>query len=136
MIMQDLAEYLVFVYGTLRSGLRLHSYLSHSRFVADAVISGEIYDLGHYPAYRPAESGAVQGEVWAVDDSILLRLDQVEGYDQNRDCGLYLRREVLATCANGSAMNVQVYVGNMNLLHAELINTGHVSDYKAWLDRK
>jgi gamma-glutamylcyclotransferase (GGCT)/AIG2-like uncharacterized protein YtfP len=134
MVLMDSGRHPIFVYGTLRAGLRLHSYLATARYVADATISGELYDLGHYPALQISNSGRVMGEIWAVDDDTLRVLDSVEGYDLARDSGLYLRRVVLATISNGFLMQVQTYVGNMDLSDAVRINTGEATNYKGWVE--
>jgi len=126
--------HLIFVYGTLRSGLRLHSFIEKSRYISDATISGELCDLGHYPALRLIDNGAVLGEVWEVDDHTLSALDQVEGYDSIRKDGLYLRCDVIATCTNSCLMIVQAYLGNMDLSRATRIHTGKVTDYKEWIN--
>jgi gamma-glutamylcyclotransferase (GGCT)/AIG2-like uncharacterized protein YtfP len=115
--------------------MRLHSYLSDSRFIGNAVVSGEMYDLGRYPAFRVSEDGEVRGEVWEVDSRTLALLDLVEGYDPVRNCGLYLRQEIMATLSDSRRLFVQVYVGNMDMSHVMLVETGCVSDYKVWIER-
>jgi gamma-glutamylcyclotransferase (GGCT)/AIG2-like uncharacterized protein YtfP len=74
-------KHLVFVYGTLRRGgagamsIRFPS----SKFIADAKVSGSLYDLGAYPGLLVNESNSlVTGEVYEVDDGILNELDDFE----------------------------------------------------------
>ena len=74
-------KHLVFVYGTLRRGsVRAMSIrFPRSRFVADAKVSGSLYDLGAYPGLLLEESNSmVIGEVYEVDNETLSRLDDFE----------------------------------------------------------
>ncbi len=67
-------KHLVFVYGTLRRGsVRAMSIrFPRSRFVADAKVSGSLYDLGTYPGLLLDDSNSlVIGEVYEVDDETL-----------------------------------------------------------------
>jgi gamma-glutamylcyclotransferase (GGCT)/AIG2-like uncharacterized protein YtfP len=73
--------HLVFVYGTLRrDGARAMSIrFPNSKFVADAKVSGSLYDLGEYPGLILCESNSlVIGEVYEVDDEVLNELDDFE----------------------------------------------------------
>jgi len=74
-------KHLVFVYGTLRrGGARTMSVrFPNSKFIADAKVSGSLYDLGAYPGLLLNESNSsVVGEVYEVDDEILNKLDDLE----------------------------------------------------------
>ena len=74
-------KHLVFVYGTLRRGstLAMSERFPGSKFIADAEVSGRLYDLGAYPGLRLDESNSsVAGEVYEVDDETLKRLDDFE----------------------------------------------------------
>jgi gamma-glutamylcyclotransferase (GGCT)/AIG2-like uncharacterized protein YtfP len=80
-------KYLVFVYGTLRrGGARAMSVrFPNSEFIADAKVSGSLYDLGAYPGLLVNESNSlVVGEVYEVDDEILNRLDHFEASSNYR----------------------------------------------------
>jgi gamma-glutamylcyclotransferase (GGCT)/AIG2-like uncharacterized protein YtfP len=73
--------HLIFVYGTLRRGSARAMSISFpgSRFVAEAKVSGSLYDLGAYPGLILDESNSlVVGEVYEVDDEILKKLDDFE----------------------------------------------------------
>ena len=51
----------------------------NSKFIADAKVSGNLYDLGAYPGLLLNESNSlVIGEVYEVDDEILNKLDDIE----------------------------------------------------------
>ena len=74
-------KHLVFVYGSLRrSGAGAMSIrFPKSKFVAEAKVSGSLYDLGAYPGLILDESASlVVGEVYEVDDEILKQLDDFE----------------------------------------------------------
>jgi gamma-glutamylcyclotransferase (GGCT)/AIG2-like uncharacterized protein YtfP len=74
----------VFVYGTLKRGGENHGWIANQHFVAAAVTRPRyrMYDLGGYPGMIRAEDGlAIEGEVWDVDDSGLIRLDVLEDVD-------------------------------------------------------
>ena len=74
-------KHLVFVYGTLRRGGvgAMSIRFPNSRFVADAKVSGSLYDLGAYPGLILDESNSlVVGEVYEVDDETLKKLDDFE----------------------------------------------------------
>ena len=74
-------KHLVFVYGTLRRGSAraMSIRFPKSRFVAEAKVSGSLYDLGAYPGLLIDDSNSlVIGEVYEVDDEILNKLDDME----------------------------------------------------------
>jgi gamma-glutamylcyclotransferase (GGCT)/AIG2-like uncharacterized protein YtfP len=74
-------KHLVFVYGTLRrGGMRAMSMtFPNSQFIAEAKVSGSLYDLGAFPGLLLNESDSwVTGEVYEVDDELLNKLDDIE----------------------------------------------------------
>lgn len=74
-------KHLVFVYGTLRRGSAgaMSLRFPDSKFIAEAQVSGSLYDLGAYPGLILNESGSmVVGEVYEVDDELLKKLDEFE----------------------------------------------------------
>ena len=80
----------VFVYGTLKSGFRLHHLLNGAAFIGSDVVDGyTLFDSGYgYPIAAKATSEFVSGEVYSVTDSVLNTLDMVEIPSG------YIRREV------------------------------------------
>ncbi|SMP06428.1 gamma-L-glutamyl-butirosin B gamma-L-glutamyl cyclotransferase [Laceyella tengchongensis] len=72
---------LLFVYGTLRRGMRNASLLRKARLIAEkAWISGALYDTGYgYPGLV-AGSKRVWGEVYQVTNQELRWIDQLEDY--------------------------------------------------------
>lgn len=84
-------QHLVFVYGTLRRGCArsMSVRFPNSKFIADAKLSGSLYDLGAYPGLLLDESNSlVIGEVYEVDDETLNELDAFEASSN------YLRKQV------------------------------------------
>jgi gamma-glutamylcyclotransferase (GGCT)/AIG2-like uncharacterized protein YtfP len=74
-------KHLVFVYGTLRRGGAgaMSIRFPNSKFIAEALVTGSLYDLGAYPGLLLNESNSlVIGEVYEVDDELLKRLDDFE----------------------------------------------------------
>lgn len=80
---------LLFVYGTLRSefdnpharGLR-----DAARLVGRATVTGSIFQITHYPGYRPDPPGEVHGELYRLTnpEATLEALDDYEGPEYRR----------------------------------------------------
>ena len=73
--------HLVFVYGTLRRGSAgaMSIKFPKSRFVAEAKVSGSLFDLGVYPGFlHDGSNSLVVGEVYEVSDETLKELDDFE----------------------------------------------------------
>jgi len=73
--------HLVFVYGTLRRGSAgaMSIKFPKSRFVAEAKVSGSLFDLGAYPGFlHDGSNSLVVGEVYEVSDETLKELDDFE----------------------------------------------------------
>lgn len=74
-------KHLVFVYGTLRRGGAgaMANRFPKAKFIAEAKVSGSLYDLGAYPGLRLNEAHSlVVGEVYEVADETLNQLDEFE----------------------------------------------------------
>lgn len=84
-------KHFVFVYGTLRRGGAgaMSIRFPNSKFIAEAKVSGSLYDLGAYPGLLLNEADSlVTGEVYEVDDETLNQLDEFEAASH------YLRKQV------------------------------------------
>ncbi|WP_457756118.1 gamma-glutamylcyclotransferase family protein [Thermodesulfatator indicus] len=98
-------RYLVFVYGTLKKGFRLHRYLKDAKFLGKACLSGyDMYDLGWYPGIVPGP-GTVYGEVYEIDLKTLFILDEVEDEGQE-----YERKILPVKLEDGKVVHAFVYV--------------------------
>lgn len=106
----------LFFYGTLMSGgSRGHVLDGLARPVGEATISGDLYDVGFFPALVPG-GGRVVGEVWEIlpgcRTQALARTDGIEGYREGDPYSMYLRRPVNARLADGSEVVVETYEWN------------------------
>ncbi|RUM87165.1 MAG: hypothetical protein DSZ25_03915 [Thermovibrio sp.] len=74
---------LLFVYGTLMSGLSAHSFLIDSAFISHGILYGArlIHLSEGYPAVVEGE-GRVFGEVYRVDDLTLKAIDLFEDFNE------------------------------------------------------
>jgi len=80
---------LLFVYGTLRSEFdnRYARLLrKEATLVGRATVSGSIYRVSHYPAFRPEPAGEVHGELYRLNrpEATLKALDEYEGPEYER----------------------------------------------------
>ena len=87
--MVDAAHELVFVYGTLRRGEANHGFLRGAKCLGMHRTERRytMHDLGAYPAIVEGGTTAVLGEVYAVDNKMLARLDRLEDYPEEYSRG-------------------------------------------------
>lgn len=101
----------VFVYGTLMSGhgMSLGSDM-RAELVGPDQILGTMFDInGSFPGISLEGSNDIQGELYKIKDhSLMARLDQYEGCNDNSSTSLYHRRVV--TTKDG----VETYVYEFN----------------------
>ncbi len=131
-------KHFIFVYGTLLSGLRLHSFLQGATVRGAGLVHAHLYDLGDYPGIidSPANDlSKVAGEVYAVSMPLLLQLDELEEVVPDNDAAsLYLRRRIaLVQPAEGLPDQVWCYLYNRSVQGFTRITSG---DYKAYLSAK
>jgi gamma-glutamylcyclotransferase (GGCT)/AIG2-like uncharacterized protein YtfP len=76
----------LFVYGTLRKGGSQHERMRNARFLAEATVSGLLYEIDWYPGVVLDESQRyrVHGELYQVSDELLTELDDFEGPEYRR----------------------------------------------------
>ena len=108
-----LGRHLVFVYGTLKRGERNHHWLEGASWQGEAELHGVLlHDLGPFPMAVIGEGTAI-GEVYAVEERGLARLDELEGYPRLYD------RQVLSLSDGRQAW---VYLGRpRQVRHAPLV---------------
>ena len=104
----------IFVYGTLRQGMRLHHYLFQDEFIGDAVLSdATMYDLGEYPAVVLRGNKNVYGELYFITLAKLRILDNLEGVSESEQESLFCReRQLVKLTNNNSVINAYIYVYN------------------------
>ncbi len=107
-------QHLVFVYGTLLQGEVNHDLLATARFVAEARTEPcfELFDLGPFPAMNAGGQTAVLGEVYAVDDATLARLDRLEGHPS-----FYQRMQIRLD----GGQEVQTYLMDRARMHGRVL---------------
>jgi gamma-glutamylcyclotransferase (GGCT)/AIG2-like uncharacterized protein YtfP len=73
-------RHLVFVYGTLMQGEHHHDQLNGAEFLGTRSTRAhyELVQIDYFPAMIMGGSSSVLGELYAVDDTILARLDLLE----------------------------------------------------------
>jgi gamma-glutamylcyclotransferase (GGCT)/AIG2-like uncharacterized protein YtfP len=81
----------VFVYGTLRTGLRNYSWMAGATLMGiDTTVERfRLVNLGRFPAVLDEAQTPVIGEVWEVTDAGLMHLDVLEQVPD-----LYVRRSI------------------------------------------
>jgi gamma-glutamylaminecyclotransferase len=102
----------VFVYGTLKRGFSNHDLLKGCEFVGRATTMStyKMIEIG-FPVIMPDPEGKpVAGEVYAVDDETLARLDQLEREGRAYDRKLI---DVTLPLAGGERLPARafIYVG-------------------------
>ena len=107
---------LVFVYGTLKRGEKNHHWLEGASWQGEAELSGVLlHDLGPFPMAVIGEGTAI-GEVYAVEERGLARLDELEGYPRLYD------RQMLSL---NDGRQAWVYLGRLRQVgHAPLVVGG------------
>lgn len=95
---------LLFTYGTLMRGFRLHRLLAgRAEFLARGQVRARIVDLGSYPGAVPAAGAVLDGEVYrVVDPALWALLDSAEGPQ-------YHRRVVAVRSEDGRELAASIY---------------------------
>jgi gamma-glutamylcyclotransferase (GGCT)/AIG2-like uncharacterized protein YtfP len=71
---------LVLAYGSLKRGMRHHRELAGAHWQGQGSIAGlALYDLGPFPMAVPEAGALLQGEIYAVDHTLINALDAFEG---------------------------------------------------------
>ncbi len=104
----------LFVYGTLRRGFRLHHHLKRlgAQFVGNGKVKAEISDLGEFPGARASTKPGktVAGELYRLHKvaNSLQVLDQIEGFSP-RNPGMFERGSTEVTLPNGGRRLAWIY---------------------------
>jgi gamma-glutamylaminecyclotransferase len=71
----------MFVYGSLKKGYGNHGFVETSHFVGEAVTEPKftMISYGFFPACLTDGVTEIKGEVYDVADSVLARMDRLEG---------------------------------------------------------
>jgi gamma-glutamylaminecyclotransferase len=122
-------KFLIFVYGTLREGGRLHGRLAgqEKRFDRATLADHGMYPAGRgsFPGIVPREGSQVVGEVYMVTEPCLHSLDYLEGHPSH-----YRREIVRVECYDGnSPWSVHAYIHQIPPDAPEWIETGDWLEY-------
>jgi gamma-glutamylcyclotransferase (GGCT)/AIG2-like uncharacterized protein YtfP len=132
---------LLFVYGTLLSGLSNHHYMAGATCLGPATLPGVLFDLGSYPGLRVTGELAqpldlVLGELYKIEPSQWAHLDGLEQFDPHSEINsMYLRQWAHVTWLKpdlkpnlkteaATTLRVQVYVYNWPLEGRPRIENG------------
>ncbi|QHT46797.1 gamma-glutamylcyclotransferase [Bacillus sp. SB49] len=127
---------LVFVYGSLMTGMENHHVLSQAPLLAkEARVNGRLYEGESYYPLLVEEPGAwTYGELYEVDERDLVSLDALEEYDPETDKGTFIRKslpvwtdsgkeEAYVYVASEESLGKPVASGNWKV-HRLLVNGG------------
>ncbi len=125
----------LFVYGTLMRGMDSNELMdiAGARFVGPACITGDLYDLGSYPAAVKGEApqATVVGEIYEIAHSGAIEvLDQYERCNPEDEASLFIREIATAKRMDtGKPVRVWTYFYNprRSLSRAKRIASG---DYR------
>lgn len=124
--------HLVFVYGSLLSGLGNHPVLtdhgSRKRGNARTAPRYTMLSLGAYPGVTPFGTDAIVGEVYQVSDRGLAALDRLEGHPR-----FYRRQMHDVTYGNGRTVRAWIYLLGKDYLEG---NEQIAPDWRAYMDAR
>ena len=113
----------IFVYGTLRKGECRNYLLEDSQFIGYARAKGYLlYNIGSYPGMVEG-GGEVVGEVYEIPESLLEKLDWVEGVPD-----LFRRELIEVTLETGQTISAYAYIYNRKIDNKLLISSGDWKD--------
>jgi gamma-glutamylcyclotransferase (GGCT)/AIG2-like uncharacterized protein YtfP len=113
----------IFVYGTLRKGECRNYLLEDYRFLGYAKAKGFLlYNIGAFPGMIEG-GGEVVGEVYEIHESLLEKLDLVEGVPD-----LFCRELIEVTLENGQTISAYAYIYNRKIDNKLLIPSGDWKD--------
>lgn len=114
-------DYLVAIYGTLRQGQPNASLMSGAKFLGmDHLPEFSLFNVGAFPAAVESVEGVLTVEVYQITESVLRRLDQLEGFNPTNREGSYFVRKQVST-AYGKAW---LYLFNRSLKMKPKIASG------------
>src|SRR5206468_8453220 len=116
-----------------------YNYISrYFEFLSEARVSGELYDMGQYPAAIPADSGAtIIGELYQVRNLdefewAMAQLDEYEGVTPDEDePQLYCRDLVRVYFPDGSSTEAWIYWFNGDTTGRPRVGSGDILHYRA-----
>lgn len=136
--MPDPDIYLLFVYGSLRSGFKSQAYEYMSRYfnlVGEAKVRGKLFDMGTYPAGIPSKDNTfITGELYVAKGKeefywAISQLDDYEGANAEPDEMQLYRRELTEVYLNNTITHAWIYWYNGDISGRLLIASGDLISY-------
>ncbi|MGX1194157.1 gamma-glutamylcyclotransferase [Metabacillus sp. SLBN-84] len=121
----------LFIYGTLRHGESNFTYMKGALCLAEqARTSGRLYDTGEgYPAMT-AESGAVYGELFELDEENLEKIHELEGYfAENHQDNLFELKEITVMTDTGEFRALSYIMNTSKTTRMKQIQSGDWKEY-------
>jgi len=132
------SENLLFVYGTLLSGLSNHHHMAGATCLGEACIQAALFDMGEYPALSVQGAwalalGPVLGELYKIEPTQWQGLDDLEEVDpESIENSMYLRVPIQVAWQHPEGLRTvtaQVYVYNWSLAGRPRIEDGDFRRY-------
>jgi gamma-glutamylcyclotransferase (GGCT)/AIG2-like uncharacterized protein YtfP len=136
--MKNPGVYILFVYGSLRSGFQSPAYEYISRFfnlIGEAKVKGKLFDMGSYPAAVPTtDDHFISGELYEIRDEsefswAIGQLDDYEGVNVESDEVQLYRRELSEILIMGKTITAWMYWFNGDVSGKPEIVSGDVIEY-------
>lgn len=130
--------YDLFVYGSLRKGFHnpVYEYISRFfKFIGNAKVKGQLFDMGSYPGGVPAASDAfIIGELYSIQDDsefswAIGQLDDYEGVNVESDEVQLYRRELTDVFINDEIIPAWIYWYNGDVSGRPVIASGDMMEY-------
>jgi len=127
------SENLLFVYGTLLSGLSNHHHMAGATCLGEAHIHAALFDMGEYPALSVQGKwalplGPVLGELYQIEPTQWQALDDLEEVDPDSiENSMYVRVPIQVQWQHAEGpqtVTAQVYVYNWSLAGRPRIEHG------------
>ena len=127
------SENLLFVYGTLLSGLSNHHHMAGATCLGEAHVQAALFDMGEYPALSVQGAwaqalGPVLGELYQIEPAQWQGLDDLEQVDPvSIENSMYLRVPIQVQWQQPEGVRTvaaQVYVYNWSLAGRPRIEHG------------
>lgn len=129
----------LFVYGSLRSGFQSNAYhyISHYfKLLGTAKVSGQLFDLGEYPAAKPAPGtdSFILGELYELNEKsafswVFGQLDDYEGVVAEEGETVMYRRELTTAFINSHVETAWIYWYNGEVTDKPLVASGDIVEY-------
>lgn len=106
---QEVCETIIFVYGTLKRGFDNESYLKNATFIDRAITVDKYPMILQNPSFPylindKGNGHQIKGEVYSIDDEIILKIDELEGTPEH-----YYREYIDVRLQNGDSIKVETY---------------------------